>query len=229
MPFSNYFLDKFIAPGVSEFTEAEIPDMSNHDPQTKVWLANYVLNSGLRGNFTSPGNAYAFNYLRRSTAAFTEHDQARQATLAFLANRESVSNYAAAVLHWEFFAGQAWHGLMLLRGFLKFQTNEDVPLPFEQGTDSVQERVNLLYNSMKHAESRIERGQILEGATTPVWLTNEGIQSTDAMLTYADTAETLRDIAEWAGFLVDPIEMKNKIRKHVEGDLDRQEVADTTA
>ena len=110
MPVSGHFLDNFVAPGISDFTSAEIPNMSEDDPESTFWLATFVLNSGLRGNFNPPGNAYAYNYLRRTVAAFSEHEEARQATLAVPSSgRQSLSHYVAATLHWEFFLGQSWH------------------------------------------------------------------------------------------------------------------------
>lgn len=212
MPFTDAFFDRFVAPEIRQFTAALVPDMSGHDPESEFWLANYVLNSGLRGDYKPPENAYVFNYLRRAVAAFREHDDARQATMGFLRNRQAVSKYAAAVLHWEFFASQSWHALLLLRGFMKFLTSKDVPMPFARGDGSTEERLSKLYNSMKHAESRIEAGQILPGATIPVWLTNDGIRSTDETLTYEDTAEILRDLAKWANIVVDPHEMGTELR-----------------
>ncbi|HEY3210823.1 MAG TPA: hypothetical protein VGL18_13740 [Actinomycetota bacterium] len=211
---SGYFLDRFVAPGISDFTSAEVPDMTGYDPESKFWLANFVLNSGLGGNLRPPGNAYAYNYLRRAVAAFSEHEGARQATLSFLASdRQSVSQYAAAVLHWEFFLGQSWHAYLLLRGLFKFLTQGDVPQVFVRGEGSVEERLNDLYSQMKHVESRIEHGQMMEGATVPVWLTNEGLRSVDSLLTYAETGDVLRDVAKWANIIVAPTDMANKLRE----------------
>lgn len=211
---SSYFLDKFVAPGISGFRSAEIPNMTTYDPESRFWLANFVLNSGLGGNFLPPGNAYAYNYLRRAVAAFSEHEEARQATRGFLSSdRQSLSRYAAATTHWEFFLGQSWHAYLLLRGFFKFLTQQDIPQVFARGQGSVEERLNDLYNSMKHVESRIENGQMIEGATVPVWLTNDGLRSTDALLSYAETGDILRDLAKWANIIVDPREMANKLRE----------------
>jgi hypothetical protein len=168
----------------------------------------------LRGNFSPPGNAYAYNYLRRTVAAFSEHKETREATLVFLSSgRQSLSRYAAATLHWEFFLGQSWHAYLLLRGLFKFLTKQDVLQVFVKGEGSVEERLNYLYNCMKHVESRIENGQIVEGATIPVWLTDEGLQSIDALLTYAETGDILCDLAKWANIIVDPGEMANKLRE----------------
>jgi len=65
---------------------------------------------------------------------------------------------------------------------------------------------------MKHVESRIENGQMLPEATVPVWLSNEGLVSTEALLTFAETAEVLKDIAKWADILSDPLKGEEKFR-----------------
>ncbi|HEX8862632.1 MAG TPA: hypothetical protein VGC06_26785 [Actinomycetes bacterium] len=89
-------------------------------------------------------------------AAFSAYEEARQATLAFLASRQqSTPPYAAATLHWDFFFSQSWHAHLLMRGLFKFLTEQDVPKVFVQGERSVEERLNNLYNHMKHVESRI--------------------------------------------------------------------------
>lgn len=211
--FSDHVRDTFIAPGVSDFNTAEVPDMSTYDPESSHWVANHFLNSVLRGKLKPPTNAHVYNYLRRAEAAFSEHEQARQATLTFLTSgRQSPSLYAAAVLHWEFFLSQSWQGYALLGKLLTLLGGGEPFKIFVKGDGSVEERLNKLYNSMKHVENRIAAGQILEGASVPVWLSNQGIQSTDTLLEYAETGSILQDIAKWANILVDPIEMANKLR-----------------
>lgn len=83
---------------------------------------------------------------------------------------------------------------------------------YKPGDDSVEERLNALYNSMKHIESRIAAGQILEDAIVPVWLTNEGIRNTDVVLTYSDTRDVLQDLAKWANVFQDPREIATKLQ-----------------
>jgi hypothetical protein len=58
--FSAKIEDTFIAPGVSQFTEAEIPDMSLWSKESQSWIANFFLNS-LFASFRSPMQAYAYN------------------------------------------------------------------------------------------------------------------------------------------------------------------------
>ena len=113
--FSTVILDTHIAPGVSAFTSAEIPDMTAWSKESSHWIANFFLNSAFSGSFTPPMNAYAYNFLRRAQFAFSEHDLARRSTLAFIANGgQSPRGYADALFHWERFLGQAWHGFSIL-------------------------------------------------------------------------------------------------------------------
>lgn len=205
--FYSAILDKHIAPGVSELTSAEIPDMSSWAEQSPHWIANYFLNSALGASFAPPMNAYAYNYLRRAQYAFSEHHLAREATLGFLAGEaQSVRGYADALFHWECFLGQSWHALSIL--ITAWQGKA-----FDKNDGSVEQRLNALYNQMKHVESRIDNGQMLPGATVPVWLENRGLRSVDTRLTYTETAEVLKEIAKYANALMDPRTAKETLER----------------
>jgi hypothetical protein len=196
--FSTEILDRHIAPGVSTFTKADIPDMSVWAKESPHWIANFFLNSAFTASFVPPMNAYAYNFLRRAQYAFSEHHLARESTLAFLANGgQSPTRYAEALFHWESFLGQSWHAFALL---VKAWDGK----AFEKNDGSVQQRLNSLYNQMKHVESRIECGQMLPDATVPVWLENEGLRSVDANLTYVETAVALKELAKYSDALMNP-------------------------
>jgi hypothetical protein len=196
--FSSAILDTHIAPGVSAFNEADIPDMSSWANASSHWIANYFLNSALGVSFAPPMNAYAYNYLRRAQYAFSEHAIARSSTLAFIANGgQSPRNYADALFHWENFLGQAWHAYGILITAWKGKA-------FEKNDGSVEQRLNALYNQMKHVESRIDNAQIIPGATVPVWLENQGLRSIDASITFVETGEVLKELAKYADALSDP-------------------------
>lgn len=198
------------------FTQAEIPDMSAYDPQSSYWLSNHVLNSIFRAAWKPLINAYIYNYLRRAEASFREHENARTTTVALLSpDNQTASKYAAALFHWETFLGQSWHAYKILEKLLKNVAGpraDEVKI-FEKGDNSVEERLNKLYNQMKHVESRIATsGQILPGATIPVWITNEGLKSTDTLLSFSETGEVLRDLAKWAETLQDPLLVAEKLK-----------------
>lgn len=196
--FSAHILNKNLAPGISALTSVEIPDASLLSKESPHWVGNFFLNCTFRGAFTPPMHAYAYNYLRRAQHAFAEHQIARDCTMAFLASEgKSLSHYIDALYHWECFLGQAWHAFALL---VKAWNGK----AFEKNDGSVEQRLNALYNQMKHVESRIENGQMIADTTVPVWLENDGLRSIDTHLSFAETAEVLRELAKYADALMDP-------------------------
>jgi len=206
--FSNYVIDKFIAPNASSFTQAEIPDLSGYDKESSHWVANFFLNSVLRATWEPPYNAYMYNYLRRAEAAFREHQAARNETLSFIeSGRQSTNKYTAALFHWETFLSQSWHAYKILQKCFEVEL-------YKPGEGSVEERLNALYTQMKHVESRIENKQMPVGATVPVWLTNQGLVSIDSTLTFSETGEVLKDLTKWANILQDPLSAPEKLKQH---------------
>jgi serine/threonine protein kinase len=82
---------------------------------------------------------------------------------------------------------------------------------FEKRDGTVEQRLNALYNEMKHIESRIENGQMSSGSTVPVWLENEGLRSVDTTLTFAETAEVLKELAKYATAVMDPATARQRL------------------
>ena len=100
--------------------------------------------------------------------------------------------------------GQCWHAFKLLEKGIGATL-------YEKGSGVVEERLNHLYNQMKHVESRIAAGQMLPEATVPVWLTPKGLECIDAFLSYEESGEVLKDVAKWASILSDPIDARKKL------------------
>jgi hypothetical protein len=73
------------------------------------------------------------------------------------------------------------------------------------------ERLNHFYNALKHVESGIGNGQIPPEATVPVWLSDDGLVSTDAKFSYSETAEVLQEVAKWAEIFGDPATAKERL------------------
>jgi hypothetical protein len=208
--YSAKILNENIGPGVSDFVAAEIPNASQFSGESEHWVTNFFLNCTFRGAFAPPMHAYAYNFLRRAQNAFSEHRLAREHTLNFLGpDGKEIKRYVAALYHWESFLGQAWHAYALLAK--AWDSNV-----FDKNDGSVQQRLNALYNQMKHVESRIENGQILCNATVPVWLENQGIRSIDTHLTFEETAEVLKELAKIADALTDPATAYDKLGDYSE-------------
>ncbi len=200
MPLTNYSMDKFVAPHMSVFTKADIPDMSDHASEQEHWVGNFVLNTLRRVNVPSPQRQFMFNFLRRAEAAFRDYGHAREHTLGYLANPGSVSLYVAAIGSWETFLSQAWHALGLLEGTAGVKN-----IWFVKGDGSVPERLNHMYNRSKHTESGLRSGDFPEETTLCVWLENAGLTSTEQTLTFIEMVDILETIAQWANRIQDPL------------------------
>jgi hypothetical protein len=199
---TNDFKDKFVAPEISSFTEASISDLSGLQER---WLVSFILNSSLVVQLDDATRRTIYNFLRRAEAAFREYCSARQMTLAHLANPnpDAVSEYIIAIGHWEVFLSQAYQAWCLLARGQK--------ILFAPGDGSTMQRLNLLYNRTKHAESAITAEQLPPDGTLPVWLKNDGLHSVESSLTFEEIAEMLEDLAVWAEAVQNPASMREKI------------------
>lgn len=206
--FAKHVLDKFLAPYVSNFRHAEIPDMSG---ESSSWLSKFFLNSVLRRSYTDPFRQYVFNFLRRVEGAHVAHQCARSATRRFLdGSRQSMSQYMEAILHWESFLAQSWMAYALTEHLTGAR-------PFEQGDGSVEQRVNLLYNRSKHSDQAIKAGQLPSYGTIPVWMEDDGLHGVDIMLPWEKTGEVLQDLSKFANMLEDPCTLADKVKAANQG------------
>jgi hypothetical protein len=204
--FSSFFLDKYVAPEISSFTEASIPDMSAITAEQGYWLVNFVLNSGFQVSMDDALRRTLYNFLRRTEAAFREYEVARQSTLEYLANRDAISGYIVAVGHWEVLLSQAYQAWCLLARGQR--------ILFQPGDGSPMQRLNLLYNRAKHAEKAITAQQLPPDGTLPVWLKNNGLHCVESSLSFEEVAEILEDLAHWAEASQDPLTMREKLLAH---------------
>jgi hypothetical protein len=210
MPFPAYALDKFVAPDISKFTKASIPDMSDTSKEQEYWVRNFILNTLLRVTIDERTRQTLFNFLRQVESAFREYGLARERTLAYLQNAEAITAYLAAIGHWEVYLSHAYQAYCLLARGQK--------ILFVQGDGSVLERLNLLYNRSKHMDSAIENGQLPAESTLAIWLKNDGVRSIDSALTFAEIADILRDLAMWSDAAQDPLTMEEKLREQYPDD-----------
>jgi hypothetical protein len=99
--------------------------------------------------------------------------------------------YLKALLNFELCVAQCYQGLEMLKAA------SGKPF-FVSGDDSDGERPNKLYNASKHADERIDKGALPTDATAPIWVTNEGLESNEAKLKFAELFEMLRQMGTLA-------------------------------
>lgn len=209
MPWADSVTDTFFAPELSKFTTAEIADMQGADDQRLHWLSNYLLNSALSGAFASPARQQIYNFLRRSQSAFADYELARMATERFLGDRDhAIPAYVAAVGHWEDFLTHVWQANEFLTKVIVPGAKRPM---FEPGDGSANERLHSLHTRAKHAAAAILRGELVGESPLCVWLTNDGLKSTDSWLTYEEAAEELRSLAKWARVVEHPTTARDKL------------------
>jgi hypothetical protein len=61
--------------------------------------------------------------------------------------------------------------------------------------DRNETRLNSLYNTSKHMADRIRNGKIPPEATSGIWLTNTGLESKEAVLSFDELVELLSALA----------------------------------
>lgn len=103
--FNLDLLERYIAPSISKFDRAEIPDLRPTYNQSSFWLTNHFLNSSLTGAFVAPVRQYAFNAIFRVQTTFKDYHEARELTYKYLnvttLDNPSIKSYFDALSRWE--------------------------------------------------------------------------------------------------------------------------------
>jgi hypothetical protein len=191
-----------ISPGITQFTDADIPELTSEFPEAAHWLGNHFLNNAFRGAFDDQARQVVLGYLRRAHHAFEAYHQAREATLRYLNGNQPdnprIQAYYDAVALWETFALQTNMALDLIRWM------GDGTGVFSENDGSSEFRLYSMANQVKHVASCVRSGQCGPNESVPLWLTNTGLRSYSHSLSYAEAADVLRRMAELADQLQDP-------------------------
>jgi hypothetical protein len=71
---------------------------------------------------------------------------------------------------------------------------------FEEDDGSKEQRLNAIYNSWKHSDSRVADSELPSNGSLPVWLVKSGIRSNRCELSFAELREMILDYrgnAKW--------------------------------
>jgi hypothetical protein len=185
---SNYTLDNFVAHKLSLLTECGARELSTN----ANWIGAFVLTSVFRATLPPKNRAYVFNFLRRTEGASSAYREARTALIEYLQTpRNVLSPYFRALLNFEVCIAQCYQGYEMLAtasGKKLFQKND--------GSDA--ERLQTLYVDSKHMDKMIDGGRLPTEATTAIWITNVGLESNRAAVTFDELLEMVRNMGELA-------------------------------
>lgn len=181
-------LDNFVAHKLSLLTECGAGEL----PPDESWLNDFILNNAFRVNLPAKTRAFVFNFLRRAEAARWTYRGARTALIEYLPTPSNViSPYFRALLGFEICISQCYQGYELLMK----ATGEKI---FTAGDGSDAERLRNLYIHCKHMDLKIKGGKMPTGATATIWITNQGLESDEAALSFDELLEVLSEMGRIA-------------------------------
>jgi len=106
-------------------------------------------------------------------------------------DRNIISPIFQALNHFETLFAQLYQAYLLIKSATEFEI-------FKKGDDSELDRVRKIYNASKHMDERIEKGKLPEKGTCAIWITNNGIECTDAAITFVELKDILIELSKLA-------------------------------
>jgi hypothetical protein len=188
---TDYAKDTFIAQHLSELTECRAPSLKDEFPERWAWLTDFILNSILRLNLKPEGSALAFACIRRVGAAIEDYEEGRDLFQRFLVKKDVFAAYFQSLRRFESAVAMTYQTFVICRKALKLQLFEK-----DDGTDL--QRLNQIYNDGRHFDPLT----LPEGHLHPIWLTNEGLATKKATLSFNELCELIRPLGRMAEKMV---------------------------
>jgi hypothetical protein len=196
--FGSHFLDTLLAPGISSFNEADVPDLSGECPQAEHWISNFFLNSLLGPRYNETWKQAAVSFLFRTQNALRAYQIARAKTLecvaAFQPGRPAIKLYFDGVSHWETVVLNMQIVLDLF-----FRVIDQKALESDDAA-----RIRKAANRIKHFAEDIVEGANTADVTLPIWLAKDGLKTRVAEVKYEELWENLREMGKAADIMQNP-------------------------
>lgn len=196
--FSDEVLDGLLAPGISRFNEAIVPDLGPQFPEEDHWAQNLMLNSIFGPRYKRSYQRATITLFIRTKTALREYRLAREATLrcveAYSDGTPATRAYFTAVSHWE---------TVLLNVQITLDTWHKAMDP-SASEDDTDRRIRRCANRVKHYAEDITKHPDASDLIPPLWLSRSGIVTSDGEVSYEELAKTLRDMAKACDWLQNP-------------------------
>jgi hypothetical protein len=203
---SPHILNRYLAPGISAFTQAQIPTIDPEGEEVEHWMANHFLNSVFRGEYAGKHRQLAFNIIYRAQACFEAYQSAADTTHKFLL--ESDPGKPKSRIYYK--ALRSWEMCFLhLQTFVDLINRSTGKQVFAKDDGSPEQRAYAVANVVKHWGQMIARDEHDESDTVPMWLANDGFHTRTEQVTYQELAGLLKEVAAVAESLRDPTAREN--------------------
>jgi hypothetical protein len=202
--FSTELLEKYFAPGIDGVTPQNIKDLNSEISDSK-WLENHFLNSIFGPNFNQVGRARFAILAFRAKTALVAYDRAKSACASFV--EKSVSGNPATTLYFE--AVGQWETVILnlhhAADIVKYMAGAS----FDEDEDV--KKIRAISNRIKHVAEDIHGGKHTD-LTIPMWLTENGLKTSDAEISFDDVSECLLSLVKIIDELQNPRLLLDKHR-----------------
>jgi hypothetical protein len=205
--------DSFIAAKISSLTLCGAEDISG---SRKYLLNAFILNTTLAASLKNESRQLLFSFIRKTENAFNEYCFARANLIDYLKTADkTVTSYFQSLAHFENCIMHLYQASNHFSAILGKKI-------FEKGDGSFFERLNSIYNQVKHIEAYPElrtfsgmgsfesfikyqnefasmtRQEVGDLATTPTWITNDGIESKAATISFPELSGQIMEYYEEA-------------------------------
>jgi hypothetical protein len=170
----------YLAPGIAQLTKQRMQTVPGN---TKPDPLQFVITSILVPGIPLKTRVRAFNFIRRSRAAFDEYELACKEYKKYFVARDP-GHYLSALHHFESCLAATYQGHEVLFG-ITGSTFFDPKA--KEGRGELNTRMSRLHNSSKHTEGFIKRASF-SGDTLAVWITNSGLQTRNENMTFAESS-----------------------------------------
>ena len=179
---TNYLLDNFIAHRLSELTACDAAEL----PEEAKWLNTFILKTIFQFAIPPKTRAYLLNFLRRAEGASAAYREARRLLLEHLATpRNVISPYFRSLTQFEICISQCYQGYELLARAM------GQPL-YEPGNGTPEEKLQIVYVDSKHMDQMIHGDKLPDPATSSIWITNAGIESSRGAISFHELHNLLQ-------------------------------------
>ena len=212
LQWSSDILDELLAPGISSFDAADIPEVASSFPQAEHWLSNVFLNTAFGPRYKTQWRQAAITFIFRTQTALRAYEEARNTTmecvLYFRDGMPARRRYFAALSHWEVV-------------LLNMQMMMDVFFTFispNKARDDETSRIWLMANRIKHYAEDISKGVNCSTLTVPIWMEKDALVCRVCRVQFSELAESLREIALAAEVLSCPAPVDSKKSSKTNGE-----------
>jgi len=197
----NNLLDDFVAHKLSLLTKCGAPEVADESN----WLDAFIWTTVFKTGLDAKERAYLFNFVRRAQGAWSAYRVARTALIEHIETPRNVfSPYFKALLNFEVCISQCYQGYELL--MTASPVKEKL---YEPNDDSDGERLQKLYIASKHMDQRIAGGKLPTEATAAIWITNDGLESSNAKLSFEELVGMLLHVRRLSETLSTPPKAAN--------------------